>query len=187
MRGALFLDRDGVINVDTGYLHRAEDCHFVAGIFDLVRRANEAGLPVFVVTNQAGIGRGYYSETQFLAFMDWMLARFAEHHAPLTKVYYCPHHPTDAVGDYRRHCACRKPGPGMLLEACREFAIDAAASTMIGNALSDMRAAEQAGIGRRIMLVEGTAPDLGVAGASGRYEVTRSLDAVGFAAAQSSD
>ena len=90
---ALFLDRDGVINLDHGYVHTPEEFEFVDGIFEVVATANRAGYLVVVVTNQAGIGRGYYSETQFHALTDWMKASFAEHGGQIDAVYFCPYHP----------------------------------------------------------------------------------------------
>lgn len=152
LKRALFLDRDGVINVDIGYLHRAEDCLFVSGIFELVRAARRAGYDVFVVTNQAGIARGYYSEQTFAEFTDWMLERFAAEEAPITQVYYCPHHPTAGIGEYKQSCECRKPAPGMLMQAASEHAVDLAASIMVGDSVSDMEAACAAGVGRCYLL-----------------------------------
>ncbi|WP_042262215.1 D-glycero-beta-D-manno-heptose 1,7-bisphosphate 7-phosphatase [Paraburkholderia heleia] len=146
LKRALFLDRDGVVNVDIGYLHRAEDCVFVPGIFELVREAREAGYDVFVVTNQAGIARGYYSEETFAVFTKWMLEQFAAQGAPITQVYYCPHHPTAGIGQYGVVCDCRKPAPGMLLKAAREHGIDLSRSVMVGDAITDMEAARAAGV-----------------------------------------
>jgi D-glycero-D-manno-heptose 1,7-bisphosphate phosphatase len=149
---ALFLDRDGVINVDYGYVHRAEQCVFVDGIFDLVRAANEAGYVVAVVTNQAGIARGLYDEAQFHAFMDWMRGEFVRHGVRLDRVYHCPHHP-DVGGDaLRMTCACRKPEPGMLHRARDEFDLDMAASLLVGDKESDIEAARRAGVGRSFLL-----------------------------------
>lgn len=146
---ALFLDRDGVINVDTGYLHRPQDCVFIRGIFDLVRRANAAGMLVFVVTNQAGIARGYYDEERYQAFTAWMLQRFAEQGARIERVYHCPHHPTAGLGDYLRVCDCRKPAAGMLLAARDAYGLEMGRSAMVGDTATDMRAAAAAGIGQR--------------------------------------
>lgn len=151
---ALFLDRDGVINVDIGYLHCKEDCVFLPGIFELVRRARRAGLEVFVVTNQAGIARGYYSEETFAEFTSWMLEQFQAEGAPVTQVYYCPHHPDAGIGGYRIACECRKPEPGMLLKAAAEHGIDLAASVMVGDSLTDMQAAKIAGVERRFLIGE---------------------------------
>jgi D-glycero-D-manno-heptose 1,7-bisphosphate phosphatase len=152
MKRALFLDRDGVINVDVGYLHRPEDCVFIPGIFDLVRSVRQRDYEVFIVTNQAGIGRGYYSEQTFVDFTAWMLSQFMLERAPITAVYHCPHHPTAGIGEYHRECECRKPAPGMLLRAAREHEIDLKGSIMVGDTLTDMQAAKSAGIGRRYLL-----------------------------------
>ncbi|QCP50768.1 HAD family hydrolase [Trinickia violacea] len=152
LKRALFLDRDGVINVDIGYLHRPGDCVFLPGIFELVRNARQAGYDVFVVTNQAGIARGYYSEQTFAEFTAWMLEKFAAEGAPITQVYHCPHHPTAGIGEYKRECECRKPAPGMLLRAVAEHAVDVNASVMVGDSVSDMEAAKAAGVKHRFLI-----------------------------------
>ncbi|WP_047835882.1 D-glycero-alpha-D-manno-heptose-1,7-bisphosphate 7-phosphatase [Burkholderia gladioli] len=158
-RRALFLDRDGVVNLDIGYLHRPADCVFVDGIFELARRADRAGYVLIVVTNQAGIARGYYSEAIFAGFTDWMLRRFEAEQAPITHVYHCPHHPTAGQGAYRLACACRKPAPGMLLAARDAYRLDIPRSAMIGDAATDMAAAAAAGVGTRLLLGAAEAPD----------------------------
>ncbi|MCC8403296.1 D-glycero-beta-D-manno-heptose 1,7-bisphosphate 7-phosphatase [Paraburkholderia sp. MMS20-SJTN17] len=150
-RRALFLDRDGVINEDFGYVHRKEDCVFIGGIFELVRTANRAGYLVAVVTNQAGIARGYYTEAQFGDFMRWMQGEFLSRRARIDRVYYCPHHPEAGVGEFRKTCACRKPQPGMLEGARGEFDLDMQASILVGDKESDMDAAQRAGVGRRYL------------------------------------
>jgi D-glycero-D-manno-heptose 1,7-bisphosphate phosphatase len=150
---ALFLDRDGVINHDTGYVHRAEDFSFLPGIFELVRYAGqELGWAVVVVTNQSGIGRGYFDEAAFSYLTEWMLARFAAEQAPVTRVYHCAHHPTHGIGSYRAAHPWRKPEPGMLLQAASDLDLDLAGSAMIGDKLDDMVAARAAGVGLRICL-----------------------------------
>ncbi|WP_244122138.1 D-glycero-beta-D-manno-heptose 1,7-bisphosphate 7-phosphatase [Burkholderia latens] len=151
----MFLDRDGVINVDYGYVHRREDCVFVDGIFDLVRLANAAGYRVVIVTNQAGIARGYFSEAQFDAFMNWMRDAFDLLGARIDRVYFCPHHPIAGMGEYKRACSCRKPQPGMFEAARRELGLDMSASVMIGDKLSDLDAAARAGVGHRFLFVAG--------------------------------
>jgi D-glycero-D-manno-heptose 1,7-bisphosphate phosphatase len=152
MRKALFLDRDGVINVDHGYVCTPERTDFIGGIFELCRVAKAIGYLLVVITNQAGIGRGYYTEQQFLDYMKWMRAMFQQQGAPLDAVYHCPHHPTDGLGDYRRECDCRKPGPGMILRAQRELGLDLALSTLVGDKASDMAAGHAAGVGSCIMI-----------------------------------
>lgn len=149
---ALFLDRDGVINVDHGYVHKPEQTDWVPGIFDLARAARAAGYALVVVTNQAGIARGYYDEAQFRAYTRWMHARFAEEGAPLLATYYCPHHPEAGQGAYKVACACRKPEPGMLLEAIGRHGLDPAGSVMVGDTPKDMEAAAAAGVVRRFLL-----------------------------------
>lgn len=142
---ALFLDRDGVVNLDRGYVHRIEQFVWVPGIFDTVRMANRLGLAVFVVTNQAGIARGYYSEQQFLALTDWMKAQFAEAGAPLADVYFCPFHP-DGLPPYDVAAPCRKPAAGMLLQAAQEHDLDLGRSVLIGDQESDIGAGRAAGL-----------------------------------------
>lgn len=151
-RRALFLDKDGVINVDHGYVCTPERTEFVEGIFDVCRVATRRGHLVVVITNQAGIGRGYYSEREFLAYMDWVRSVFAERGAQLDAVYYCPHHPVHGVGQYLRVCECRKPAPGLILSAQHDLGIDLAHSVFVGDRPSDMQAGAAAGVGTCIML-----------------------------------
>jgi D-glycero-D-manno-heptose 1,7-bisphosphate phosphatase len=153
---ALFLDRDGVINVDTGFLHRSADCVFVDGIFELASTFAAHGFRLVVVTNQSGIGRGYYSEADFTAFMRWMRGEFARQGVEIDAVYHCPDHPTEGIGRYRRENPWRKPGPGMLLQAAQDLELDLAASWAIGDKTSDVEAARAAGIGT-ILLLDPTA------------------------------
>ena len=146
-RPALFLDRDGIINVDHGYVVRQEDFDFIEGIFDVVLAANRAGYLVIVVTNQAGIGRGYYTEANFHQITDWMLEQFDLRGAHIEAVYFSPYHPEHGVGEYRRDSDCRKPAPGMLLRAAREHDIDLKHSILVGDKLSDIEAGQRAGVG----------------------------------------
>lgn len=144
-RAALFLDRDGVINVDHGYVHRAEDFEWIPGVFETARIARSLGLAVIVVTNQAGIARGYYDEAQFHALTNWMKNAFLAEDAVLTDVYFCPEHP-DGLPPYNRHSDRRKPEPGMLLQAAREHDIDLTVSALIGDMPSDITAGRAAGL-----------------------------------------
>jgi D-glycero-D-manno-heptose 1,7-bisphosphate phosphatase len=152
---ALFLDRDGVINHEIGYLHRAEDVVFVDGIFSLCRTAMSLGYRILVVTNQAGIARGYYSVAQFDGLMDWMRMQLRAEHVELDAVYYCPYHPEHGIGEYRRDHIDRKPAPGMLLRGAAEFGIDLAHSVLVGDRCSDIAAANAAGL-RQAFLIAGT-------------------------------
>ena len=140
---AVFLDRDGVINVDHGYVYKIEDFEFVDGIFDELKRYKEEGYIFIVVTNQSGIGRGYYKEEEFLKLTDYMIAEFRKKGIEIKKVYHCPHTPDEG-------CECRKPKPGMLLKAMDEFNIDMKNSVMIGDKKSDMEAGECAGVGKLV-------------------------------------
>jgi len=151
---ALFLDRDGVINVNHGYVHAPARTEWVAGIFDRVRDARAAGYLPIVVTNQAGIGRGYYDEPTFLAYSAWMHECFAEQGAPLLATYWCPHHEDAGLGEYRVDCACRKPAPGMLLAAATAFDLDLSGSFLVGDKASDLEAGRAAGL-TRVQLVAG--------------------------------
>lgn len=143
---ALFLDRDGIINKDYGYVIDASEFVFCEGIFELVMEANQLGLLVIVVTNQSGIARGYYSEEQFLLLTDWMKSQFARQQAIINDVFYCPHHPTHGDSEYTRICDCRKPETGMFTSAKKKYAIDLSTSIMVGDKNSDMKAGLNAGI-----------------------------------------
>ena len=161
---ALFLDRDGVVNVEVGYLHRIEDVQFVPGIFSLCRTAMRLGYRLVVVTNQAGIARGFYTEADFEALMTWMRSALRAEGVELDGVYHCPYHPEHGVGEYRREHEDRKPGTGMLRRAAREFGISLADSVMVGDRCSDIAAANSAGL-KQAFLVSGTEP----AGCGGTY------------------
>lgn len=152
LRPAAFLDRDGVINVDHGYVCRREDFEFVPGVLEGARRLHALGYALVVTTNQSGIGRGLYTESDFAELSDWMRGRFAEAGAPLAGIYFCPHHPTEADGVYRVACACRKPAPGMLLQAATELGLDLGRSALFGDRASDLEAARAAGVPTRVLL-----------------------------------
>lgn len=146
-RHALFLDKDGVINVDHGYVCTPGRTDFIEGIFELCRASTRHGFLNVVVTNQAGIARGYYTEQEFLAYMDWVRGEFRKRDAQLDAVYYCSHHPVYGMGDYLRDCECRKPKPGMILAAQRELGLDLGSSLLLGDKSSDLEAGQAAGVG----------------------------------------
>lgn len=152
---ALFLDRDGVINHDLGYTSRVENFQFTDGVFDLCRAARRSGYLLIVVTNQAGIGRGYYSEQDFLTLTAWMRERFNAEEALITDVFYCPFHPEHGVGHYKQDSLDRKPNPGMLLRAAEKYRLDLGHSIMIGDKDSDMQSASKAGVGVRCHFLPG--------------------------------
>lgn len=150
-RRALFLDRDGVVNVDHGYVHTPGGTDWVPGIFELCRAAAQRGYLLVVVTNQAGIARQLYTEQQFLDYTCWMHGQFADRGVPLAATYYCPHHPTEGHVGARVRCTCRKPGPGMIVTALAELGIDPATSVMVGDKPSDVAAGEAARLGSALL------------------------------------
>jgi D-glycero-D-manno-heptose 1,7-bisphosphate phosphatase len=167
---ALFLDRDGVVNEEVGYLHRVEEVRFVDGIFSLCRTAAGLGYRLIVVTNQAGIARGYYSEPDFEALMEFMRGKLRVEGVELDAVYYCPFHPEHGVGKYRREHEDRKPGTGMLRRGAREFGVELSESILVGDRCSDVGAANAAGL-RQAFLISGTE----ATGCGGEYLPVKSL------------
>jgi D-glycero-D-manno-heptose 1,7-bisphosphate phosphatase len=145
-RPAVFLDRDGVINIDTDFLHRPEDCIFVEGVAPAIERLNRSGRLVIVVTNQSGVARGFYGESDVHQLHDFMRQSLLEQGARIDAFYHCPHHPEGSVAAFRRDCACRKPAPGMILTAMAEHQIDPGRSFLIGDRNSDIAAAQAAGL-----------------------------------------
>lgn len=163
LRKAAFLDRDGVINIDHGYTFKAEHFDFIDGVFDACRHLQNLGYLLIVVTNQSGIARGYYNEQDFAVLTSWMKQQFAAHGVKIDGVYYCPHHLEKGQVPYNIDCDCRKPNPGMLLQAIREYGIDPAQSLMVGDKAADMQAATAAGVARKFLVRSGnplTAEDL---------------------------
>lgn len=148
----LFLDRDGVINKDLDYVFRKEDFYFKYGIFTLLKKASEHNYKIIIITNQAGIGRGYYSEDDFWILMNWVLKKFLKKGISIEKVYFCPHHPTHGKGIYKKNCKCRKPNSLLFEKAKKDFNIDVSKSIMIGDKESDLEAAQKAGVAKLILL-----------------------------------
>jgi len=146
LRPAVFLDRDGVLNVDKGYLYRREDFEWMPGAIAAVKRLNGMGYLVFVVTNQSGVARGYYRENDVTALHAWMNGQLGLHGARIDKFYYCPHHTEGSVPEYATACECRKPLPGLILAAFAEWDVDRARSFLVGDKDSDLAAAAAAGI-----------------------------------------
>jgi len=140
-RPAAFLDRDGVLNVDHGYVYRPDQLAWIAGAPDAVHLLNEAGYYVFVITNQSGVARGYYEEAAVHQFHGHMQDALRAQGAHVDAFYYCPHHPEGTVKEFAVRCRCRKPNPGMLEQAAREWPIDPGRSFLIGDKDDDMAAA----------------------------------------------
>lgn len=145
-RAAVFFDRDGVLNVDRGYVHAPEQFAWIDGAIDAVRACNESGLLVFVVTNQAGVAHGYYPESDVTRLHAWMSAALHAQGAHVDEFAYCPHHPQARLDAYRQSCACRKPAAGMILSLCTRWPIDLASSFLVGDKDTDLAAAEAAGL-----------------------------------------
>lgn len=146
VRKAVFFDRDGVLNVDKAYLHKIEELEWVDGAVEAVAYLTRMGYLVFVVTNQSGIARGYYTVAEMETLHRYMAAEIAAGGGKIEKFYYCPHLPTGTVAEYAVDCACRKPKPGLILQALREYAVDTENSFLIGDKKRDVEAAEAAGI-----------------------------------------
>lgn len=147
----VFLDRDGVINDDHGYVSRIADFDFMPGVLSTCHWLYQMGYQLIVVTNQSGIARGMYSEADFLSLTEWMKGQFAQAGAPLLDVLYCPHLP-EGNPPYNKVCICRKPKPGMLLRAGERYGIDFSQSIMVGDNESDMEAALAAEVAMRVLL-----------------------------------
>ena len=155
MTSAVFLDRDGVINVDHGYVSTWERFEFLPGVPDALRALQDAGYLLIVVSNQSGIGRGYYCE----ADMESLNQAIAQHlgstvGVTLSEFYHCPHHPTEAAGEFRRQCDCRKPAPGMIRQAVLDHGIDLKTSLLVGDKDSDIEAGRAAGVTRLFKVVD---------------------------------
>ncbi len=143
---AVFLDRDGVLNVDHGYVHRIEDFEWVDGALEAVRRLNRAGYLVFVVTNQSGVARGYYDEADVHVLHGWMTEAAERAEATIDDFRYCPHHVEGSVPAYAKECGCRKPMPGMIMNLMMEWRVDPKRSFLVGDKPGDIEAAKAAGI-----------------------------------------
>lgn len=152
LRRALFLDRDGVINVEKNYVYRIEDFEFLPGIFELTATARDLGFALVVVTNQAGIGRGCYTETDYQRLTDWMLGEFRSRGVVIDRVYHCPYHPTAGIGEYLRESFDRKPNPGMILRAQQDLGLDLPGCILLGDKDSDIAAGRAAGVGHLLLL-----------------------------------
>ncbi len=147
---AAFLDRDGVINVDHGYVSRVEEFEFQEEIFELFETLQDMGFVLFVVTNQSGIARGYYSLEDFLNLSEYMLSELEKRGVKIKEIAYCPHHP-DITGE----CECRKPKSGMILDLASRYGIDLKSSILIGDKQSDIDAGKNAGLGKTYLVNQG--------------------------------
>ena len=152
---AIFLDRDGTMNVDHGYVHEIDNFQFIDGAIEAMQELKKMGYALVMVTNQSGIARGMFSEETFMQLTEWMDWSLADRDVDLDGIYFCPHHPEAVVEEYRQQCDCRKPEPGMLLAARKELNIDMAASYMVGDKIDDMLAGKAAGVGIKVLVRSG--------------------------------
>lgn len=144
---ALFLDRDGTINIEKGYVFRIEDFEFHPQIFQLAKEYQENGFLIIVITNQSGIARGFYTETDFRKLSNWMINQFKTKGIKIEKIYHCPHHPV-----FTGECNCRKPKPGLILQAISEFNLSPSDCVLIGDKKRDILAGKNARIGKNLLI-----------------------------------
>ena len=152
---AIFLDRDGVINVDSGYVGDWDSFIFLPGVIEAMRTLCDAGYALVIITNQSGIGRGRYTEEDFHILTERMCEELSRHGVSIAGVYFCPHLPEATLRRYRKTCDCRKPRPGLIHRALEELDIDLTRSAMVGDKDSDMEAALAAGIPYRYQVTSG--------------------------------
>lgn len=145
-RPAVFFDRDGVLNLDRGYLYKQEELEWMPGAIDAIKMLNDQGYFVFVVTNQSGIARGFFEEEDVYALHSYMAEEVEKRHGLIHSFYFCPHHPEGITEKYAKVCTCRKPLPGLIEQACREWPVDLSSSFLIGDMPRDIEAAKGAGI-----------------------------------------
>jgi len=155
MKPAIFLDRDGTINLDHGYVHLSDEFQFIDGVIDALVKLKKMGYLLVLVTNQSGIARGLFSEEAFMHLTEWMDWSLADRGVDLDGIYFCPHHPEAVIEEYRQDCECRKPKAGMFLEAMAQLDIDMSASYMVGDKKEDMMAATSAGVGHKVLVRTG--------------------------------
>lgn len=178
LRPAAFLDRDGVINIDHGYVYRWEDFAYVPGAVDALRRLQAAGYALVIVTNQSGVARGYYDEAAIKTLHDALREDLAAQGVTLDAIEHCPHLPDAQVARYAVDCDCRKPAPGMILRSARTLGIDLAASLMFGDKPSDVDAGRAAGVGKSLRLAKNGEPGTS---AVDHLNLPQALDALGIA------
>jgi D-glycero-D-manno-heptose 1,7-bisphosphate phosphatase len=148
-----FLDRDGVINKEVNYLYKVEDFEYTENCIDGLKKIKALGYEIIIVTNQAGIARGYYTEVDYQKLTDWYVADLKQHGIDILDVFYCPHHPDGKIERYTKSCECRKPNSGMFDKAMTKYDIDIEKSMMVGDKTTDLIAAKKVGI-QQLYLVE---------------------------------
>ncbi len=155
---AVFLDRDGVINEDYGYVYKIEDFHIYNEVFPALKLLKDAGYKLLIITNQSGIGRGYYTEEDFKRITEYMLGILKKEGIEIDDIYYCPHHPEGVIPEYTMKCNCRKPETGMIEEGIKKFNIDVKKSFLIGDKETDIEAGRKVGL-KTILVKTGRGKD----------------------------
>lgn len=158
MQKAIFLDRDGTLNVDGNYVHKIDDFRFIKGVIPALRQLKAMGYLLVIVTNQSGIARGIFTEQEFLQLTEWMDWSLAEQGVEIDGIYYCPHYP-QGVNQFAQECNCRKPKTELFKEAVRDLGIDLSQSIMVGDKTIDIQAGINAGIPTNILVRTGKALD----------------------------
>jgi D-glycero-D-manno-heptose 1,7-bisphosphate phosphatase len=153
-KAAVFFDRDGVININHGYVHKADNFDWVEGAKEAIKYLNDKGTLVFIFTNQSGVARGFYQESDVQALHHWMQQELAKVGAHVDQFAYCPHHPEGIVEEYAQSCDCRKPEPGMLLSLLEQWPVDREKSFVVGDHMTDLQAGAAAGF-RGLLFTEG--------------------------------
>ena len=154
LQAAVFIDRDGVLNRDKGYVSTIDNFEFTEGAIEACKLLKEKGYLLVLITNQSGIARGYYSEEEFQQLTEWMDWSLIDKGAEFDGIYYCPHH-LEGKGEYKVDCQCRKPKPGMILNAQKDLNIDLESSVLVGDKISDVMAGITAGIKRNYLVETG--------------------------------
>ena len=155
----IFLDRDGVVNKETNYLYKIDDCEFIDGIFDACLYFQKLGYKIIIISNQSGIARGYYTESDYKKLTQWLLCQFENNNIDILDTFHCPHGPNS-------NCDCRKPKPGMFIKAKNKYNIDMKNSWMIGDTETDIQAAISAGVKNTILVRSGHIIDKSTSSAS---------------------
>ena len=156
-KAAVFLDRDGVINVEKDYVYTIDEFEFIEDSIEALKIIQDKGYALVVVTNQSGIARGYYTEEDFLKLTEWMDWCLIDRGVTLDGIYYCPHHPEKGIGKYKVDCNCRKPKAGLIFDAVKQLDIDLGRSVMVGDKVSDIECGKNAGINRNYLVRSGHA------------------------------
>lgn len=155
LKPAVFLDRDGTINVEKNYLYRIEEFEYKPGVIEGLKKLDDMGFILVIITNQSGIARGIYTEEDFRKLNGWMLVDLEDKGVKISGVYHCPHHPRGRVPEYAVRCRCRKPSTGLFWRAQKELQIDMDKSFAIGDRLRDLTVCKESGV-QGVLLVDGS-------------------------------